>query len=137
MSVRSARTSTAFTPLTPVFPAVLAERMKRMIRTERVALVSVRSPAEIESLRELDGFVLLAVDAPVEVRFAREKGRRRESAVKTLEEFVELEERENTTDPNAQQLSAAIGMADRVIENNGSFEDFEGQLERLLDDLHD
>src|SRR5262245_39038475 len=38
-------------------PAVLAERMKRMIRTQKVVLVSVRSPAEVASLRRLPGFV--------------------------------------------------------------------------------
>ncbi len=116
-------------------PAVLAERMKRMIRTQRVVLVSVRSPAEVESLRGLDGFVLLEVAAPVEVRFRRERTRRRESAVRDLREFMDLEAREDSTDPNAQQLSAAIGMADRVIVNDGSLVDLEQRVLEFVGEL--
>ncbi|MFV1958764.1 MAG: hypothetical protein ACC662_05055 [Planctomycetota bacterium] len=104
-------------------PAVLAERTKGMIRGERVVLVSVRSPAEVASLRELDGFVLWAVQAPVQVRFVRERDRNRESAVRTLEEFRALEARENTTDPAAQQLDATIALADARIGNAGTLDD--------------
>ena len=118
-------------------PAVLAERMKRMIRTDRVALVSVRSPAEVESLRDLEGFVLLAMEAPVEVRFRRELQRKRESATPTLEEFIELEEREESADPNAQQLGAAISLADRVIRNEGTLEDLERVVKQLLVETDD
>ena len=116
-------------------PAVLADRMKRMIRTDRVALVSVRSPVEVESLRALPGFVLVCVEAPVEERFRRETSRRREGAVPTLAEFVELERREDTTDPNAQQLGATIAMADRVLDNGGTFAEIEARVARLLEEL--
>ena len=75
-------------------PAVLAARVRRLWRTDRVAVVSVRSPAEVRSLREVPGFLLLGVDAPVEVRFERERRRNREGAVRTLEAFVALEARE-------------------------------------------
>jgi dephospho-CoA kinase len=116
-------------------PAVLAERMKRMIRTDRVCLVSVRSPAEVRSLRELEGFVLLAVEAPVDVRFAREVARDREGADGTLEEFVALEAREDSSDANAQQLSAAIALADHVLVNDGAPADLERSVAVLLDRL--
>lgn len=118
-------------------PAVLAERMKRMIRTARVTLVSVRSPAEVTSLRELDGFRLWNVHADTEVRFAREVGRDREAAVQDLERFRELEAVEDTDDPNAQQLAATIALADTTIENNGTLEDLEREVERFLDDIDD
>jgi len=116
-------------------PAVLADRMKRLMRTERVALISVRSPAEVESLRALPGFTLLSVDAPIEVRFDRELGRSREGAVRTLAEFVELERREDTTDPNAQQLAATLTLADHHIVNADSLADLEAQVARLLEDI--
>ena len=116
-------------------PAVLAERMKRMIKTDRVALVSVRSPAEIASLRELDGFVLVSVSAPVEVRYARELARAREGAGGTLEEFIAIEKREDSTNPNAQQLSAAIEMADTEIVNDGDRSALTRCVEVLLGEL--
>jgi dephospho-CoA kinase len=116
-------------------PAVLADRMKRMIRTDRVALVSVRSPAEVASLRALPGFALVAVEAPVDVRFAREMTRKREGPTPSLEEFVALERREDSTDANAQQLGATIAMADRVLANAGSLSDLEARVGRLLEEL--
>jgi len=118
-------------------PAVLANRMKSMIRTARVALVSVRSPVEVASLREFAGFHLVTVDAPIEVRFRRETSRKREGAVPTLAEFVELERREDTADANAQQLGATIAMADRVIVNDGTLADLEAKVAALLGELHD
>ena len=116
-------------------PAVLAKRMKRMIRSDRVALVSVRSPAEVESLRQLDRFVLVAVDAPVALRFSREKQRRREGPAPTLAEFMELEQLEESTDPNAQQLGATIALADRVIVNDGTRKQLEQRVRHLLGEL--
>lgn len=116
-------------------PAVLADRMKRMIRTDRVALVSVRSPAEVASLRKLPGFVLLAVDAPVDVRFRREAARKREGPVPTLDEFIALERREDSSDANAQQLGAAIAMADRTVVNDGTLGELEARVVRLLEEL--
>lgn len=116
-------------------PAVLAERMKRMIRTERVVLVSVRSPAEVESLRRLARFRLVAVDAPIEVRFRREMARRREQAPLTFEAFRALEAMEESTDPNAQQLGATIRLADRTVENGGTKEALEAKVEALVEEL--
>jgi dephospho-CoA kinase len=113
-------------------PAVLAERMKRLVATDLVCLVSVRSPAEVESLRALDGFVLLAVDAPVEVRYARELTRKREGAGGTLEDFIAIEKREDSSDPNAQQLSATIALADHTITNDGALPELERRVDELL-----
>jgi len=117
-------------------PAVLAERMKRRIATERACLVSVRSPAEVEALRALDGFVLLALEAPPAVRFERERHRRherRESVPPTLEAFLAVEERENSNDENAQQLDAAIALADATITNDGDLEDLRADVLAFLE----
>lgn len=116
-------------------PGVLARRVQAMMKTDRVALVSVRNPTEVETLRELPHFVLLGVDAPVAVRFARESSRGRESAPATLEAFMELEERENTADPNAQQLDATMQLADHVLMNDGTLEAFETDVAALLSTL--
>ncbi|MDA1193966.1 MAG: hypothetical protein O2894_02170 [Planctomycetota bacterium] len=116
-------------------PGVLAIRVKAMMQTDRVALVSVRSPAEVQELRRLDGFVLFAVDAPVEVRFARERTRGRESLPATLAEFIELEARENTSDPKAQQLDATVALADYTIDNNGSLSELDRTVGALLSEI--
>lgn len=117
-------------------PAVLAERAKEMMTTDRVCLVSVRSPREVAALRTLPGFVLVAVDAPVEVRFVRERDRNRESAVTTLEEFVALEATENTSDEHAQQLDATLVLADEVLVNDGTPNDLKEKVLAFLRRIH-
>jgi len=116
-------------------PGVLARRVQDLMESNRVALVSVRNPSEVEALRELPRFVLLGVEAPVEVRFERETQRGRESAPTSLDEFKLLEERENTADPNAQQLDRTMDLADHVLVNDGSLELFEERVAALLEHL--
>ncbi|HLA38412.1 MAG TPA: AAA family ATPase, partial [Candidatus Glassbacteria bacterium] len=57
---------------------VLARRaLEALARAERAVVVSIRNPGEVQVLRGRDDFVLVGVDAPVEVRFewARRRGR--------------------------------------------------------------
>ena len=114
-------------------PGTLAIRVRGMIRTDRVALVSVRNPTEVERLREIPGFVLWAVDAPVERRFERETARGRESLPASLEEFRALEARENTSDPNAQQLETTFALRDELILNDGTLDELDAKVAALLD----
>ncbi len=119
-------------------PAVLAERMMRVLETDRVCLVSVRSPAEVHALRRLDHFLLLAVEAPASVRFEREQIRhheRQETVPPTLEAFLAIEERENTHDENAQQLDAAIDLADERILNEGGLDELRAKVLALLESI--
>ena len=117
-------------------PAVLAERMKGLMHGEdRVALVSIRNPREVEALRDLGGFVLIGVDAPTAVRFERERDRNRESAVETLEAFEALEAQENTSDPEAQQLDETFALADEVILNDATLEDLHARVLAFLETL--
>ena len=120
-------------------PAVLAERMLNLMQTDRVCLVSVRSPVEVHALRRLDRFHLLAVEAPAAVRFAREQARhheRQESVPPSLEAFLALEELENTHDENAQQLDATIDMADDTILNEGDLDELRAQVLALLESIN-
>ena len=116
-------------------PATLARRVQALMQTDRVALVSVRNPAEVACLCAIDRFVLWGVEAPVETRFDREVGRNRESVVRTLEGFQDLEARENTKDPNAQQLDATLALADHVIVNDGTLEDLDARVGALLEQM--
>ena len=116
-------------------PGVLASRVQALMRTDRVALVSVRNPTEVEVLRRLPRFVLVGVDAPVAVRFRRETARGRESAPQTLDRFEALEARENTADPNAQQLDATMALADHVLCNDADLATFERRVHALVASL--
>jgi dephospho-CoA kinase len=107
---------------------VLAERILPRL-SGRDAIDSIRNPAEVEVLRGLPHFLLLAIWAPLEIRFARMLSRGREGDPATLEQFRAREAEENRSDPNAQQLEATFRLADRVLTNDGDLE----KLHRALD----
>ena len=80
----------------------------------------------------LEGFVLIGVDAPIEVRFDRAQKRARPGDGLTLAEFREKEARENSPDRARQQLSATFAMADYTLDNGGSLEELRRGVDAFL-----
>jgi dephospho-CoA kinase len=111
-------------------PSVLAERMLPRL-AGRDVVDSIRNPAEVETLRRVPGFVLVGVDAPVALRFARSQTRARPGDPESFESFTARERQENSTNPAGQQLRATFALADRVVDNDGDL----GRLHRTLDEL--
>jgi dephospho-CoA kinase len=112
-------------------PDVLARRTAAKI-TAPAVIDSIRNVREVECLRELPGFILLAVDAPLEVRFERAAARGRDESAATPEEFRKKEEEEMNGGTSAQQLGACMAIADRLIVNDGTLEELHHKLEELL-----
>ena len=56
--------------------------------------------------------------------------------VRAEDRAFELERREDSSDENAQQLSATLALADRTIVNDGTLADLEARVARLLEELH-
>jgi dephospho-CoA kinase len=112
-------------------PGVLAERLVPRLG-ERDVVDSVRNPTEVEVLRRVTGFRLLLVDAAPEIRFERAARRGRVGDATTLEAFLELEARENSTDPAGQQLVATAALADVTLRNDGDLTELHAALDRLL-----
>ena len=104
-------------------PGILARLLAPRL-PDRSGVDSIRHPAEVEGLRELPGFRLMGVDAPVETRWRRAVARGREGDVPDLATFAAREQLENGTSPEQQQLSRALALADRVVVNDGSLEQF-------------
>jgi len=101
----------------------------------RAVIDSIRNPAEVAVLRELPGFVLLGIRAPVELRFSRSLRRARPGDPITLEEFKAREVQENSSDLAAQQLDATFALADRFVDNNGDLDQLAGRIRHLLAEL--
>lgn len=110
---------------------ILARRVLRRVRGDTV-IDSIRNPAEIARLRTRPGFRLLAVDAPVAVRFERARRRGRDESALTLEEFAAKEREERSGDPAAQQLHLCLSLADATVINDSTLELFHKKLEALL-----
>ncbi|MFQ5406580.1 MAG: AAA family ATPase [Candidatus Micrarchaeia archaeon] len=101
-----------------------------------VIVDSVRTPGEVEALRNALGkrFVLVAVDAPLDVRYERVKERARaQEQLLSLEQFKESENVEmHSKDPFGQDLSKVMQSADYTVENTGSTKELEEKAGCLL-----
>jgi dephospho-CoA kinase len=97
---------------------------------------SIRTPGEVELLRGLGNFFLLAVDADQELRYSRIVSRQSETDRIDFETFKRDEAREmESTDPNKQNLKACILQADFLLHNNGSFTDLYQQIENVFSQI--
>ena len=119
-------------------PGYLAEELyKRAKKTNSNSIIeSLRNASEVEALRNKGNFYLFATDADPKMRYERIKKRKSETDLISFEEFIKNEKREFVSkDPNKQNLSACISMADYVFENNGTIAELYNRVESVLDEI--
>ena len=121
-------------------PGVLADLMiENIISSGNHIVDSIRNPFEAESLtREYENhsFHLISVDAKPEIRFERLKKRARSGDSTTWDSFLAQEAlEENSVDPNKQQLFLTMKKADFSIDNSGTLEDLERNIDNILSNL--
>jgi dephospho-CoA kinase len=110
---------------------VLAERLIPRLGARDV-VDSIRNPAEVAALRRTPGFLLVGVDAPAELRFARSRSRARPGDPESFAEFLARERQENSANPAGQQLAATFALADRVVLNDSDLDGLHLKLDELL-----
>ena len=132
----------------------LAEKLKHE-EHDKIVVDSIRHPLEIKELKKaLDvkkqedashksdstiRFILLSIDAPLELRFQRALKRARPGDPKTgadFDDFKKKEELEKTSAKNVQQLSEAMKLADFHILNTGTLKKLEENVLDILNKLN-
>lgn len=114
-------------------PDYLPKRVLKKVRSDKILVSSIRQPAEVAFLRKQKNFILIGIDAPIEVRFERLKKRDRFGDPRTLEELKEKEEKEmQSGGKNAQKLHECMESADYVIINDGNFSKLYKEVNRVL-----
>jgi dephospho-CoA kinase len=120
-------------------PSYVAEELFKMAQNseKNCVLESLRTAGEIESLKKKGKFFLFAVNAEQKTRYNRVQERKNaQSDNVSFEKFTEQEETEmKSDDPNKQNLSKCIRMADYVFENNGTFENLHNQIDETIKKL--
>ena len=97
-----------------------------------LVISGARTPAEVEIIKRHGGYVI-AVDAPVERRYAWAKARGRIDDAVTTEEFKRLEAAEATgREAHTIQLESVIAMADFSISNDGTQEELQAKVDEVL-----
>ncbi len=106
-------------------------KIKRALRYSDVVVIDgIRGIAEVEALkREFGGdFLLVCIDAPLEIRYERILKRGRGDDTLSIEEFMRREAREN-----AWGMREAMRNADIVVRNNCSLEEFRRRIKEIID----
>lgn len=91
---------------------------------------AIRAVEEVEFLKKKPGFHLVAVLADPKIRFQRMVERNREGDPKTWKEFLAMEERDKNAE--GRNISACFQMADFEAKNNGTVEELEEQIKKIL-----
>ncbi len=94
---------------------------------------SIRTIAELKELRKLNGFVLVAIDAPRELRAERIVARGRNDGITSEEELSVEEETQLEGAVHEPQLLAVMDSADVKVVNIGNLEEFEAILRDELE----
>lgn len=121
---------------------ILAELATQEIKKhpeEKFVVDSVRNPAELLYIKNNFNAFTIGITASAKKRFELMQIRGREWDPKTWEEFEKLEERDRGVGQEdfGQQVEKCLEMADIVVDNNGSFEDFQTNLGYFLAKLVD
>lgn len=101
----------------------------------KAIIESIRSPWEVNGLKELEDFILISVDADIKVRYERVKLRWSEKDNIDFETFVANNERErdsDSTDPTKINLSKCVKLANFQIDNNWSFQELYTQIDEII-----
>ena len=117
-------------------PSFIAEELyqEALESGSNCIIESLRTIGEVTALKAKGNFTLFSVDTDRPIRYERVVKRASETDQISFETFSENEEREMTsTDPNKQNLSACMKMADFHFTNNGTFEELYAQVNQAIE----
>jgi dephospho-CoA kinase len=117
-------------------PSYIIEKLfkKALKKNEDCIIESIRNIGEVIAIQKKGGLIL-AIDANPKIRYERIKKRSSYTDNITFKEFIENEKREmNNNDPNKQNLSKCIELANYKIENNKYIEDLYTEIEGFIKD---
>jgi len=110
-----------------------SEEVVRRIKArklQKVVISGIRRPEDAEVPKRAFGkdMILVEVDVDPKIRFERMKSRARVGDPKTFEEFMHQEE----LDEKAFGFSKTRKFVDHKVSNNGTFEQLQSQVDKLL-----
>ena len=117
-------------------PSFIAEELYKeaLLCGTNCIIESIRTVGEVNALKAKGNFNLFSVDTDRKIRYDRIVKRASETDQISFETFSENEERELTsTDPNKQNLSACMKLADFHFTNNGTFEELYAQVNHAIE----
>ncbi len=120
-------------------PSFITDQLFEQAKTTggNCVIESIRTPGEIISLRKNPGFYLFAVDADPMIRYDRIFLRKSETDNIDFDTFISNEEREmRSENPNHQNLSKCIELADFKFFNDSTIEKLHNEVTIVLTKLN-
>lgn len=117
---------------------IIAQRLidESKKKHEKLVVVdSLRHPEEIAVLKESGDFVLLSLDAPIEMRYERIKSRGRPEDRMSYEEFCRQEELQLTGQGSQAQLLACRKLADYNVVNDSTLTELHQKIDDILKEI--
>ncbi|MDD1767266.1 MAG: flagellar hook-basal body complex protein FliE [Methanomassiliicoccales archaeon] len=111
---------------------IWAERTVRFVNRAMTVIDGCRGEAELQVFKKAfgDGVVLIAIHASPETRYSRLRLRNRTDAPENREQFQERDRREL-----GWGLGSLIALADRMVVNEGTLDEFRRNAESLLREM--
>ncbi|MBQ3834163.1 MAG: AAA family ATPase [Elusimicrobia bacterium] len=110
--------------------------MKKFQEGKNYCITSIRHTEEVKTFKTIKDFVLINVDAPQDIRFARMQTRERPGDPETLEKFIELEKKESQSSGSGQQVALCCKMADLTFVNDtNDLSSLHTKIDNLLKNL--
>ena len=111
---------------------IWAKRTVELVKNEMTVIDGCRGVAELEVFKKAfgEGVVVMAIHASPETRYWRLRLRNRKDAPENRDQFSERDRRELSWG-----LGSLIALADRMIVNEGTLDEFKGDVEELLREL--
>lgn len=116
-------------------PGILGERILKKIienKEKRAVVTSIRHPDEAKALKKSKKFFLIAIDAPIKIRYQRIQSRQRAGDQISFEEFKNEEKAQMQGKGPQIQLLKCMEMADFKIINKKSLDEFYQKIDDIL-----
>lgn len=116
-------------------PSFIVEQLFNIAKEnkEDAIIESIRNIFEVESLSKKENFVLLAVQAKINLRYQRILKRNSELDNVSFEEFEQMDKKqESSNNKNEQSINSCIKKANFYIENNSSLEELYKNIDEIL-----
>ena len=118
---------------------IAIELLKRIeeSKSKNAVVSGVRNLGELEELKKQKNFHLIAVDAPLEMRYKRSIARKDSKDFLSLEEFKRLDQIDKGFGQNesGQQNAAVMQQADFTIINDKGEKELQEKVEEVLKNL--
>ena len=120
---------------------ILSKRTAEYLGTAKsdyFVIDSIRNPKEIEFFKSQYDMRVVAITADQRIRYERFIERKTNSEPMSFERFCEIDNKELYGDggSHSQRVKDCMDMADKTLENNGSVEELETKIDKMLSEFN-